>query len=124
MTIELDEILLSLGVGEIQVGAICYSTAKAEFGFFNSGWYKVILDEKTNIVNLVKFNDVGFETNGEKTYTKLTNDKLVPRSGDYLGYSGTFTIRISAMIRTRNSNGTWTEHIKTYKLKFVGSLIS
>lgn len=120
-----DEILKSLGVGAIHVGDICYSTTKAGFGFFNSGWYKVILDEKTNIVNLVKFNDVGFLTNGSQTYTRLTNDKLVPRDGDYLGYSGTFTIRISAMIRTYNSStGTWTEYIKTYKLKFVGSLTS
>lgn len=120
-----DEILKSLGVGDIQVGDICYSTTKAGFGFFNPGWYKVILDEKTNIVNLVKFNDVGFLTNGSQTYTRLTNDKLVPRSGDYLGYSGTFTVRISAMIRIYNSStGTWTEYIKTYKLKFVGSLTS
>ena len=84
-----------------------------------------MLDEKTNIVNLVKFNDVGFLTNEAQTYTRLTNDKLVPRENDYLGYSGTFTIRISAMIRTYNSSiGTWTEYIKTYKLKFVGSLTS
>ena len=39
--------------------------------------------------------------------------------------TGTFTIKISAMIRVYNSStGTWTEYIKTYKLKFVGSLTS
>ena len=120
------DMLLQLGTGQINVGDLVYGTGTAFASFFTQGWYKVILDEKTNIVNLVKFNDVGFLTNGEQTYTKLTNDKLVPRKDnfDYLGYSGTFTIRISAMIRTRNSNGTWTEHIKTYKLKFVGSLTS
>lgn len=121
-----NDILQSLGTGGLNVGDICYSTATSAFGYFyGSVWYKVVLDEKTNIVNLVRFNDVGFTTNGEQTYTQLTNDKLVPKTGDYLGYSGTFTIKISAMIRVYNSStGTWTEYIKTYKLKFVGSLTS
>ena len=125
-TTSTSNMLIQLGTGGINIGDIVYGTGNAAFGgFFASGWYKVVLDEKTNIVNLVKFNDVGFLTNGSQTYTKLTNDKLVPRSGDYLGYSGTFTIRISAMIRTYNSSTkTWTEYIKTYKLKFVGSLTS
>jgi len=116
-------ILQMLGKGEASVGDIFYSTATAFSSFFKAGFYKVVLDEKTNIVNLVKFNDLGFATDSETTYTKLTNDKLVARSGDYLGYSGTFTVQISAMIRTYNSTtGTWTEYIKTYKMKFVGSL--
>ena len=118
--------LLQLGTGVIGVGDIVYGSGKAAFSsFFSQGWYKVVLDEKTNIVNLVKFNDVGFTTNGAKTYTKLTNDKLVARNGDYLGYSGTFTIQISALIRVKDTTtGLWTEYIKTYKLKFVGSLTS
>ena len=118
-----NNILKSLGTGGLEVGDICYSTSTAGFGYFNSGWYKVVLDEKTNVVNLVKFNDIGFTTNGEKTYTMLTNDKLVARTGDYLGYSGTFTVQISALIRKYDSiTGIWTEYIKTYKMKFVGSL--
>lgn len=125
-----DNILKSLGTGGLDVDAYCYATKGAGFGFFDGPqWYKVVLDEKTNIVNLVKFNDVGLLTDDVQTYTRLINDKLVPKSigdgQDYLGYSGTFTIRISAMIRTYNSStGTWTEYIKTYKLKFVGSLTS
>jgi len=123
-----DNILISLGTGNLEVGSIAYSTQQAGFNYFKSGWYKVVLDEKTNTVNLVKFNDLGFETNGANTYTKLTNDKLVSRADyteNYLGFSGTFTVQISAMIRTYDSTtGTWTEYIKTYKLKFVGSLTS
>ena len=118
------DMLLKSGTGVIKVGDIVYGTGTAFASFFSEGWYKVVLDEKTNIVNLVKFNDVGFLTDGSQTYTKLTNDKLVPRSGDYLGYSGTFTIQISAMIRVIENGVVVNEYIKTYKLKFVGSLIS
>lgn len=117
-----DNILLKLGTGEIGVGTLAYSTKKATFGFFNDKqFYKVVIDDKTNLVNLVRFSDVNFATtNG--SYTTLTNLKRVARSGDYLGFSGTFTIKISAMIRKSNGDGTYTEYIKTYKVKFVGSL--
>lgn len=117
-----DDILISLGTGGLGVGDICYANGDAAFGFFKVGWYKVVLDEKTNIVNLVKFNDVGFTTYGASSYTRLTNDKLVRRTGDYLGYSGTFTIQISAMVRVIENGVVVNEYIKTYKLKFVGSL--
>ena len=117
-----DNILIALGTGQLSVGDIVRSTTKADFGFFNAGWYKVTLDEKTNIVNLVKYNDMGITINGESTYTSLTNDKLVERTGDYLGYSGTFTVQITALIRTVQSDGTVLEYKKIYKMKFVGSL--
>ena len=117
-----DNILIALGTGQLSVGDIVRSTAQAGFGFFNAGWYKVTLDEKTNIVNLVKYNDMGITINGESTYTSLTNDKLVQRTGDYLGYSGTFTVQITALIRTVQSDGTVLEYKKIYKMKFVGSL--
>lgn len=124
MTDTSGNILKALGTGQLNIGDICYSTAVAFSPYFSAGWYKVILDEKTNIVNLVKFNDLGFTTNGATTYTRLTNDKLVARSGDYLGYSGTFTVQISAMIRVIENGVVVNEYIKTYKLKFVGSLTS
>ncbi len=117
-----DNILIALGTGQLSVGDIVRSTAQAGFGFFNAGWYKVTLDEKTNIVNLVKYNDMGITINGESTYTSLTNDKLVQRTGDYLGYSGTFTVQITALIRTVQTDGTVLEYKKIYKMKFVGSL--
>ena len=69
---------------------------------------------------------MGITINGESTYTMLTNDKLVPKSvgdgQDYLGYSGTFTLQITALIRTVQSDGTVLEYKKIYKIKFVGSL--
>ena len=65
---------------------------------------------------------MNFTTNGAETTTRLTNEKLVKRTGDYLGYSGTFTVQISAMIRVINNGVVEKEYIKTYKLKFVGSL--
>ena len=116
--------LLQLGTGVLKVGDICFGTGTAFSSFFTQGWYKVVLDEKTNIVNLVKFNDIEFTTNGASTYTRLANDKLVPRSGDYLGYSGTFNVQISALIRIKQADGSYIEYIKTYKMKFVGSLTS
>lgn len=116
-------ILKDMGTGVANVGDIFYSTAAA-FGYFNSGWYKIVLDEKTNIVNLVKFNDLGLLPNNVQTYTRLTNDKMHKISaGDYLGYSGTFTVQISALIREINNGVVTKEYIKTYKLKFIGSLI-
>jgi hypothetical protein len=117
-----DNILIALGTGQLSVGDIVRSTKQAGFGYFNAGWYKVTLDEKTNIVNLVKYNDMGITINGASTYTRLANDKLVKRSGDYLGYSGTFTVQITALIRTVQSDGTVLEYKKIYKMKFVGSL--
>ena len=114
-------LLQDLGIGIAEVGDFYYTTGNNGFDkFFTSGWYKIIIDEKTNIVNLVKYNDIGFTAG--TNYTKLTNDKMVAREGDYLGYSGTFTVQISAMIRTFNADGTVTDYIKTYKLRFVGSL--
>ena len=114
-------LLQDLGIGVAQVGDIYYTTGGNAFSdFFKSGWYKIVIDEKTNIVNLVKFNDIGFTAGSN--YTRLNNDKMVARSGDYLGYSGTFTVQISALIRIFNADGTTTEYIKTYKLRFVGSL--
>ncbi len=116
-------ILKDMGTGAANVGDVFYSTQNA-FGYFNSGWYKIVLDEKTNIVNLVKFNDLGLTANDIKTYTKLTNDKMHKISaGDYLGYSGTFTVQISALIREISNGVVTKEYIKTYRLKFIGSLI-
>ncbi len=114
-------LLQDLGIGVAEVGDFYYTTGGNAFSdFFSSGWYKIVIDEKTNIVNLVKYNDIGFTAG--TYYTTLTNDKMVARSGDYLGYSGTFTVQISAIYRVFNSDGTVTDYIKTYKLRFVGSL--
>jgi len=118
-------ILQRLGTGVAGEGDIFYSTESA-FGFFDPGFYKVVLDEKTNVVNLVKFNDMGISIS--TNYSQITNDKLVPKGigdgQDYLGYSGTFTVQISALIRVIDNGVVTKEYIKTYKLKFVGSLTS
>ena len=117
--------LLELGTGVSGVGDIYYAEgANAFSSFFSKGWYKVIIDEKTNIVNLVKFNDMAITIS--ENYTGLENQKIIARSGDYLGYSGTFTVQISALYRVKNADGygSYTDYVKTYKLRFVGSLTS
>jgi len=119
------QMLLELGTGVSGVGDIYYAEgANAFSSFFSKGWYKVIIDEKTNIVNLVKFNDMAITIS--ENYTGLENQKIIARSGDYLGYSGTFTVQISALYRVKNADGygSYTDYVKTYKLRFVGSLTS
>jgi hypothetical protein len=120
------DFLERLGTGNAQVGDILHSTGDAFEGYFRPGWYKVIVDEKTNVVNLVKFNDLSISivSNNSSDYTSLTNEKNITKTftgKDYLGYSGTFTIEISAVYRV-NNNGVYTDYVKTYKLKFVGML--
>ena len=116
-------ILVAMGTNNASVGDIFYSTANA-FGHFQPGYYRIVLDGKTNIVNLVKFNDITISWGTNHTYAQLTNAKTKAISaGDYLGYSGTFTAEIAAVFRTYDaSHNIIKEYVKTYKIKLVGFL--
>ncbi len=119
------DILIAMGTNNASVGDIFYSTAPAFNNHFSEGYYRIVLDGKTNIVNLVKYNDIIISC-GDQTITQLTNAKAIKKSesnNDYLGYSGTFTIEISAVYRTYDGNGNIVkEYVKSYKIKLVGFL--
>ena len=116
-------ILLAMGTNNASVGDIFLSTENA-FDHFQPAYYKIVLDGKTNIVNLVKYDDITISWNSAHTVAQLTNAKTKAISaGDYLGYSGTFTAEISAVYRTYDGSGNIIkEYVKTYKIKLVGFL--
>lgn len=61
----------------------------------------------------------------ESNITDIQSQKIhYIYQSDYLGYAGTYEIVISAVIRKANEYGSYTDSIKKYKIKFVGTVIS
>ena len=113
-----NNILTKIGSNQCEIGDIFYSTANA-FGHFNNGWYRLVLDGNTNTYNLVKYNDISIGNTGN-TYSRIKNEKITNKTSDYLGYAGLYDIEISAVIRIKNPDGTYTEKVKRYRLKLLG----
>ena len=112
--------------GVAQVGDTIWATSDCFGGFYTrERFYRVVNDDFTKTLNVIQFTDVTL-TNHE-TYTDLLNEKIrYIHQKNYLGYAGTYELIISAVIRVKKGDGTYdyTDAIRTYRIKFVGTVIN
>lgn len=121
-----DTMVTEASTGVAQVGDTIWATSDCFGGFYTRHkFYRVVNDDFTKTLNVIQFTDVTL-TNHE-TYTDLLNKKIeYIGKGNYLGYAGTYELIISAVIRVKKSDGTYdyTDAIRTYRIKFVGTVIN
>lgn len=118
------QMVIDASTGESTVGDVIFAT-EACFGSFYTGgkFYRVVYDDFTQTQNIIQFTDVKLTNNDG--YTDIQSQKIhYIYQSDYLGYAGTFEISISAVIRDPNEDENYSDNqVKTYKIKFVGTVI-
>lgn len=121
-----DTMVTEASTGVAQVGDTIWATSQCFGGFYTGGsFYRIVNDDFTKTLNVIQFTDVTL-TNHD-THTDLLNKKIeYIENGNYLGYAGTYELIISAVIRVKKGDGTYdyTDAIRTYRIKFVGTVIN
>ena len=103
---------------------VVFATTTCFNGFYTGGkFYRIVRDDFTKTLNVIQFTDITLTYNS--LLTDIHSEKIhYIWQSDYLGYAGTYEIIISAVIRDPNGDGDYSdEEIKTYKIKFVGTVI-
>ena len=113
--------------GVAQIGDTIWATSQCFGGFYTGNkFYRIVEDDFTKTLNVIQFTDVTLANHLEQGYTDILGQKIrYIYQGDYLGYAGTFEIIISAVVRENDGNGgyNYTDSVRTYKIKFVGTVI-
>ena len=118
------QMVTEASTGEAAVGDTIWATSECFGGFYTGGvFYRIVRDDFTKTLNVIQFTDVTLTNH--TNYTDLQNKKIrYIYQGDYLGYAGTYELIISAVIRDPNGDGNhMDDEVKTYKIKFVGTVI-
>ena len=120
------QMVIDASTGEAQVGDTIWATSQCFGGFYTANkFYRIVNDDFTKTLNVIQFTDVTVN-NTNNGYTDIQGQKIrYIKDGDYLGYAGTFEIIISAVVRESDGNGgyIYTDSVRTYKIKFVGTVI-
>ena len=103
---------------------VVFATTTCFNSFYTGGkFYRIIRDDFTKTLNVIQFTDVTLTYNNLITDIHSEKIRYIHQS-DYLGYAGTYELIISAVIRDPNGDGNYSdEEVKTYKIKFVGTVI-
>jgi len=113
--------------GVAQIGDTIWATSQCFGGFYTGNkFYRIVEDDFTKTLNVIQFTDVTLANHLEQGYTDILGQKIrYIYQGDYLGYAGTFEIIISAVVRENDGNVgyNYTKSVRTYKIKFVGTVI-
>ena len=118
-----DKMVSEASTGEASVGDIIFATSECFSSFYTAGkFYRIVNDDFTKTLNVIQFTDVTI-SNSDKITDIQSNKIHYIYQSDYLGYAGTYEIVISAVIRKANGDGSYTNSIKKYKIKFVGTVI-
>ena len=112
-------------------GDIVFATTDCFNNFYTGGkFYRVVRDDFTKTLNVIKFADVSIsniknDAGTDVVLTDIQSEKIrYVSQSDYLGYAGTFEVVISAVKRnTVDGVFNYTDTIKKYKIKFVGTVI-
>ena len=119
------QMVADASTGEAQVGDIIFATSACFNSFYTAGqFYRIVEDDFTKTLNVIQFTDVTISNS--TNYSDIQNQKIhYIYQSDYLGYAGTYEIVISAMVRVPKGDGTYTytDYVKQYKIKFVGTVI-
>lgn len=122
-----DTMVTEASTGVAQVGDTVWATSQCFGGFYTGDrFYRIVQDDFTKTLNVIQFTDV-IVSNTSAGYTDLQGQKIRYTSqGNYLGYAGTYELIISAVVRIDNNDGTYTytDSVRTYKIKFVGTVIA
>ena len=120
------QMVTDASTGVAKVGDTIFAVSQCFGGFYTANkFYRIVDDEFTKTLNVIQFTDVTI-TNTSSGYTDIKGQKIrYIYQSDYLGYAGTYEIIISAVIRIDNGDGTYTytDSVRTYKIKFVGTVI-
>ena len=118
--------VIDASTGDSQVGDTIWATSQCFGGFYTGNkFYRVVNDDFTKTLNVIQFTDV-IVNNTNNGYTDIQGQKIrYIKDGDYLGYAGTYEIIISAVVRVSDGEGgyIYTDSVRTYKIKFVGTVI-
>ena len=121
-----DTMVTEASTGVAQVGDTIWATSQCFGGFYTGNkFYRIVKDDFTKTLNVIQFTDV-IVHNTNSGYTDIQGQKIrYINQGNYLGYAGTYELIISAVIRINNGDGTYTytDSVRTYKIKFVGTVI-
>lgn len=121
-----DTMVTEASTGVAQVGDTIWATSQCFGGFYTGNkFYRIVKDDFTKTLNVIQFTDV-IVHNTDSGYTDIQGQKIrYINQGNYLGYAGTYELIISAVIRINNGDGTYTytDSVRTYKIKFVGTVI-
>lgn len=121
-----DTMVTEASTGVAQVGDTIWATSQCFGGFYTGNkFYRIVKDDFTKTLNVIQFTDV-IVHNTDFGYTDIQGQKIrYINQGNYLGYAGTYELIISAVIRTDNGDETYTytDSVRTYKIKFVGTVI-
>ena len=121
-----DTMVTEASTGVAQVGDTIWATSQCFGGFYTGNkFYRIVKDDFTKTLNVIQFTDV-IVHNTNSGYTDIQGQKIrYINQGNYLGYAGTYELIISAVIRIDNGDGTYTytDSVRTYKIKFVGTVI-
>ena len=121
-----DTMVTEASTGVAQVGDTIWATSQCFGGFYTGNkFYRIVKDDFTKTLNVIQFTDV-IVHNTNSGYTDIQGQKIrYINQGNYLGYAGTYELIISAVIRIANGDGTYTytDSVRTYKIKFVGTVI-
>lgn len=121
-----DAMVTEASTGVAQVGDTVWATSQCFGGFYTANkFYRIVKDDFTKTLNVIQFTDV-LVHNTNNGYTDIQGQKIrYINQGNYLGYAGTYELIISAVIKIDNGNGTYTytDSVRTYKIKFVGTVI-
>ena len=120
------QMVIDASTGDSQVGDTIWATSQCFGGFYTGNkFYRVVNDDFTKTLNVIQFTDVTVN-NTNNGYTDIQGQKIrYIKDGDYLGYAGTYEIIISAVVRVSDGEGgyIYTDSVRTYKIKFVGTVI-
>lgn len=121
-----DAMVTEASTGVAQVGDTVWATSQCFGGFYTANkFYRIVKDDFTKTLNVIQFTDV-LVHNTNNGYTDIQGQKIrYINQGNYLGYAGTYELIISAVIKIDNGDGTYTytDSVRTYKIKFVGTVI-
>jgi hypothetical protein len=122
-----DTMVTEASTGVARVGDTIWATSQCFGGFYTGDkFYRVVNDDFTKTLNIIQFTDVVVR-NTAAGYTDLEGQKIrYIHQGNYLGYAGSYELIISAVIRVDNGDGTYdyTDAVRTYRIKFIGTVIA